>query len=523
MKKRWIVGIVFLLLVAGVTSVVINRPAQPNMPENKQATRSTTTTTTMQIPNETPPASLEPFPSEWETAGVVAKGQVKPVHFVQMNYEVSGYVQDVLVKPGDSVEEGDPLIRLDDRKMRLDVEASEVTLEKAKIEYRALQQGPQPAAVAAAEAKVRSTEAELNEAKNEVLPEDIESARTRIAYARQALAELDTLPKETSVRAAQAKLDQALSSLSLIRAEYANKKAWDEKEIERKAHEIRNAQDDYSAIYWDNRKQKLDKESEEWLSRKSLEERALRSIKTSELALEQAQIVLNEHQEVERFAIQNNEATVRENQALVEETSKPPTEADYAMARMYLKESEAQLANLYSPKRDAMIRRMQAQQDLAQAELAQVTAPPREIDLAMQEMIIREREVYLKEARLKLEMATLNAPMNGTVVEVNIKEGELYDAYRSEYVIMIADLSQWEVQTSNLADTEIVRINDKKPVTITFDALPDVSLSGRVKRIEYLGEEQSGHTVYTVFVELNEWDERVRWKMPATVTFATVD
>jgi hypothetical protein len=114
-------------------------------------------------------------------------------------------------------------------------------------------------------------------------------------------------------------------------------------------------------------------------------------------------------------------------------------------------------------------------------------------------------------------------PINGTVIEVNIKEGELYDVYRSEHIVTIADLTEWEIVTSNVADTEVVRIDTTKPVIVQFDALPEVSLAGRVKRVEYLGEPSGGHVVYRVFVGLDEWDDRVRWNMPATVSFATVD
>ncbi|HJW84626.1 MAG TPA: secretion protein HlyD, partial [Anaerolineae bacterium] len=54
---------------------------------------------------------------------------------------------------------------------------------------------------------------------------------------------------------------------------------------------------------------------------------------------------------------------------------------------------------------------------------------------------------------------------------------------------------------------------------ITFDALPDLMLSGRVIRIAPMATPGKGGTNYTVVVAVEETDARLRWGMTAYAAF----
>ncbi|MES2738108.1 MAG: efflux RND transporter periplasmic adaptor subunit [Verrucomicrobiota bacterium] len=71
-------------------------------------------------------------------AGVVP-GLILPLHEVKMGTPVEGLVKEVLVKEGDTVEPGQPLVRLVDDLEKLDVERAEKVLEKAKFDHEAAQ------------------------------------------------------------------------------------------------------------------------------------------------------------------------------------------------------------------------------------------------------------------------------------------------------------------------------------------------------------------------------------------------
>ncbi len=71
-------------------------------------------------------------------AGVVP-GLILPLHEVKMGTPVEGLVKEVLVDEGDTVEPGQPLVRLVDDLEKLDVERAEKVLEKAKFDHEAAQ------------------------------------------------------------------------------------------------------------------------------------------------------------------------------------------------------------------------------------------------------------------------------------------------------------------------------------------------------------------------------------------------
>ena len=59
------------------------------------------------------------------------------------------------------------------------------------------------------------------------------------------------------------------------------------------------------------------------------------------------------------------------------------------------------------------------------------------------------------------------------------------------------------------------------PATIMFDAIPDLTLSGKVSQIETFGENNQGNTVYTVVITPDRQDARLRWNMTASVAIST--
>jgi membrane fusion protein (multidrug efflux system) len=64
-------------------------------------------------------------------------GLILPLHDVEVGTAVAGIVTEVLVKEGDTVEQGQPLIRLNDEVEKLELERSAKVLEKARFDHEA--------------------------------------------------------------------------------------------------------------------------------------------------------------------------------------------------------------------------------------------------------------------------------------------------------------------------------------------------------------------------------------------------
>ena len=145
-----------------------------------------------------------------------------------------------------------------------------------------------------------------------------------------------------------------------------------------------------------------------------------------------------------------------------------------------------------------------------------MAAPAREVDLTVARVSIDAAKVALDQATLDRDQATLTAPITGTVARIDLDVGALTGPTGS--AVVLADLSSWRIETENLTELEVVKLREGQTVDVTFDALSDVNLPGKITQIKPIGANRQGDIVYTVVVALQKEDARLRWNMTAVVT-----
>lgn len=129
---------------------------------------------------------------------------------------------------------------------------------------------------------------------------------------------------------------------------------------------------------------------------------------------------------------------------------------------------------------------------------------------------VDQAEAALEQARLAMDATVLRAPFAGTVAALDARENEqVRPGVPAAYV---ADLSRLEIETDDLNEVNVVGVEVGHRATITFDAIPALTLEGKVARIRQLGENRQGDIVYKAFVTPDKQDARLRWNMTASVT-----
>lgn len=154
-----------------------------------------------------------------------------------------------------------------------------------------------------------------------------------------------------------------------------------------------------------------------------------------------------------------------------------------------------------------------AQRDAALARLELLKAGTRPEDIDVAEANLDQAEADLAAAKARLAQASLTAPFGGTVSLINIQLNEFVTP--GQPIIDLADLSGLRVETTDLNEIDVARVEVGASVVVTFDALPD-EVPGTVTRISPKSEEGTGVN-YTVVVELGETPEQLRWGMTAFV------
>jgi len=198
--------------------------------------------------------------------------------------------------------------------------------------------------------------------------------------------------------------------------------------------------------------------------------------------------------------------------------------ARFAQAEQLYKDAVRKLNNLQGNPSEIDMDIAQANLAVAEAQLLlalqnydEVSSGPDPDDLAAVEARIKAAEAGLVSAQAALKNIELVAPFNGKIVDLTITVGE--QVAPGVTVAVLADFSQWIVETDDLTEIEIPEVSVGQSVTVVPDALPDLELTGTVERISDVFEEKRGDITYTARIKLDEEDERLRWGMTVVVTF----
>jgi hypothetical protein len=87
-------------------------------------------------------------------------------------------------------------------------------------------------------------------------------------------------------------------------------------------------------------------------------------------------------------------------------------------------------------------------------------------------------------------------------------------------VVVIADLQDLRIETTDLSEIDVARIAIGSPATVTFDAFPDLSVRAVVMQIDSRAAEGSGVNFKTT-LKLIETPPGLRWGMTAFVDIDT--
>jgi multidrug resistance efflux pump len=145
-------------------------------------------------------------------------------------------------------------------------------------------------------------------------------------------------------------------------------------------------------------------------------------------------------------------------------------------------------------------------------------AGPDPDEVALAEARLKNAAAQLAAAQDALEDLELRAPFGGTLVVFEVKEGEFVTPGLP--LITLADFSQWQVETIDLAESDVARLEPGMEAIITLDAFPDRTFAGRVIEIAQTAEDRRGDVTYPVTLTFDPGDTPVRWGMTAFVDIA---
>jgi HlyD family secretion protein len=168
---------------------------------------------------------------------------------------------------------------------------------------------------------------------------------------------------------------------------------------------------------------------------------------------------------------------------------------------------------------------IQAQELFDQARLAYENA---RAAVAAAEQGVYQAEAGLRSAAEDLSRTTIVSPLDGKVVQLNAREGEVVVTGTmnnpGSVIAVIADLSQILVE-AEVGETEVVSVRLQQPAKIKVDAIPEREYHGRVVEIGSSAAVRQGAGAgiryFKVKVAIDDADERLRPGMTSQVSIVT--
>ncbi|MEK9179334.1 MAG: HlyD family efflux transporter periplasmic adaptor subunit, partial [Patescibacteria group bacterium] len=143
--------------------------------------------------------------------------------------------------------------------------------------------------------------------------------------------------------------------------------------------------------------------------------------------------------------------------------------------------------------------------------------PNADLDIQSAELSVKQRENSLQDAKDKLADYFSRAPFAGTITVINTKKGDSVNAS----TVVATLITKTQLAEISLNEVDVAKIKIGQKTTLTFDAIPDLTISGIVTEIDTIGAVSQGVVTYIAKISFDTQDERVKPAMSVSAAIIT--
>jgi HlyD family secretion protein len=209
---------------------------------------------------------------------------------------------------------------------------------------------------------------------------------------------------------------------------------------------------------------------------------------------------------------------------LIEEEGTEKEQANYDLytAKQELAAAEARLEDVLTGAdrdelraADANVSASAAQRDATEAQLHQLQAGATDEEIAEMEAQVEQAQVALELAKHTLKEATLRAPFDGLVTQINLTPGEMPPT--REQPLVLLDDSTFSISVT-VDELDVSRLREGQQAEVTIEALPEANVTGSIESISPVAAPESGVVTYDVVIALEPTEAPLRTDMTANAT-----
>lgn len=447
-----------------------------------------------------------PTPVAITEAIITAKGEVVPEHFSRVAFNVGGTVAQIPVAEGQEIKKGNTLAILDTSDLQLQVQSAQEALALAEA---TLTQAKVPASaeeVAASQAAYDSALAGLDRAKKGPTAQEMAAAQAAYDSAVAALNRAQEGPTPTDLAAAQSAYNSALTAYNRAK----NGPTQEELQILQSTLAKAKAALDVAQSAYD----RIGGASNPFSAQTPQALQLQQATQDYQIAISNYNKAVNP----DPSTVAQAQSALAQANANLQKLKDSPNASEIAQAEAAVAQANSTLQKLKDSPNDEDVAQAQAQVNSAKAQLDLKKKGARAEDLRVAEIRVEQAKTGLDQAKAALAKATLVAPMDGTITDIAIREGELAGA--GQPVFTIADLSNLKIETTDLDEFGAAKVQLNQLANIRVNAFADKTLTGKVTDIaDQSVLLASGDVSYPVTIVLDSQDPDLRWGMTVKVEF----
>lgn len=149
--------------------------------------------------------------------------------------------------------------------------------------------------------------------------------------------------------------------------------------------------------------------------------------------------------------------------------------------------------------------------------LAKTKEGPDDLDIRARKITIQQREDALLTAKQALADTQVRVPFAGVIARVNAKKGDTASAGTAVATLV----TKQKIAEVSLNEIDVAQVKADQKATLTFDAVPDLTLTGQVLEVDTIGEVSQGVVTYMVKIGFDTQDERIKTAMTVTAAVVT--
>lgn len=431
---------------------------------------------------------------------VSGSGQILALDQIDIKPKISGEVLKIFVEKGKEVKAGDLILKLDDSDFQKAVNDAERSLETAKIELEKLLKPVDELSLLQAEnslAQAKEAKQRAQDNLEKVYQDGFNSVVNAFVDIPAVMAGLENILFGYDFNRNQWNLHYYTDMTKIYdqRAVQYFQDAYDSYQVAKKAYDQNFA--DYKLVNLYSEKEVIEK----------LIDETYETTKKISDATKNAQNLIQFYKD-----------TLDKHNLKTE----PLADNHLSLLISYIAKTNTHYLNLLSIKRvikDSKESVLNAERLIKEKEeyLEKLKAGPEELDIRLKRILVQQKEDALKTAKENLAKCSIYAPFDGLISDIKVKKGDSV----SSATVLANLISKQKIAEISLNEIDAAKVKVGQKATLTFDALPDVTLTGKVLEIDTVGTVSQGVVSYGVKIALDTDDERIKPSMSVTAEIVT--